>query len=50
VTLRQVTIKTSPEALRLLRLVAALTGEKQYEVLERLLEKETSRLEKRKKK
>ena len=42
-----VTTKTSPEALRLLRIVAAMTGETQYEVLERLLTAERKRLEKR---
>lgn len=31
------TIKTSETAIRLLRLIAAMTGEKQYEVMERLL-------------
>lgn len=40
----QVTMKTTPEALRLVRMVAAMTGEKQYEVLERLLLKEHERL------
>jgi hypothetical protein len=33
----QVTIKTTHEARRLLRMIAAQTGEKQYQVLERLL-------------
>ncbi len=41
---RQTTLKTSPEALRLLRIVAAMTNEKQYEVLERLLKAELNRL------
>ena len=35
-----ITIKTTKEVLKLIRLVAATTGEKQYEVLERLLKKE----------
>lgn len=39
-----VTIKTSPDARRLLRIVAAMTGEKQFEVLERLLRAEEARL------
>jgi len=42
-----ITAKITPKALRLLRLIAALTGEKQYEVLERLLEKEAARLQKK---
>lgn len=37
--------KISHDALRDLRLVAALTGEKQYEVLERLLKQEKERLQ-----
>ena len=44
--MRLVTIKTAPEAQSLLRLVAALTGEKQYEVMLRLLREELKRLEK----
>jgi hypothetical protein len=39
-----VTIKTSDDARRLLRIVAAMTGEKQFEVLERLLRAEEIRL------
>lgn len=39
-----VTIKASRDALKLLRLVAALTGEKQYEVLDRLLRAEAARV------
>ena len=35
-----ISIKTSPRALKLLRLIAAHTGEKQYEVLERVLQQE----------
>ena len=35
-----VTIKTSPKALKLIRLVSAYTSEKQYQLLERLLEAE----------
>lgn len=41
---RAITVKMMPEALRLLRLIAATTGEKQYEVLTRLLGDETKRL------
>jgi len=37
--------KTTPEALRLLRIVAATNGEKQYQVLERLLRAEHKRLQ-----
>lgn len=40
----QVTIKTTPKAKSLIRLVSALSGEKQYELLERLLEAERLRL------
>ena len=39
-----ITTKVTPSTLRLLRLVAAHTGEKQYEVLLRLLEAEARRL------
>jgi hypothetical protein len=39
------TIKIATETLRLLRLVAAQTGEKQYAVLARLLTKEWSRVQ-----
>jgi hypothetical protein len=39
----QVTIKTSPKAKNLIRLVSAMSGEKQYELLERLLEDEEKR-------
>jgi len=35
-----VTNKTTVEALRLIRIIAAMSGEKQYEVLERLLRAE----------
>lgn len=38
------TVKMSPVALRLLRLVAAITGEKQYEVLDRVLGDEFERV------
>lgn len=34
---RLVTIKTTPQALKLLRQICALTSQKQYEVLERIL-------------
>jgi hypothetical protein len=36
----QVNLKTSATARQLLRLIAATTGEKQYEVLERVLRRE----------
>ena len=39
-----ITAKITPHALRLIRLVAAATGEKQYEVMARLLEAEARRL------
>ena len=39
-----VTIKTSAEVRRLLRLIAAMAEERQYEVLERLLRAEVARL------
>jgi len=39
-----VTTKIAPESLRLLRLIAAFTGEKQYEVMDRLLADEAKRL------
>jgi len=39
------TTKIPPSALRLLRMIAASTGEKQSEVLNRLLEAEARRLE-----
>jgi excinuclease UvrABC nuclease subunit len=42
----QCTMKTTPEAQRLLRLIAAHTGEKQYAVLERLLRQELRQLQK----
>lgn len=37
---RLVTMKTTPTALQLLRLVAAATGETQYQLMERLCEAE----------
>lgn len=37
-----ITTKITPKALRLVRLISALTDEKQYEVLERVLEQEYS--------
>jgi hypothetical protein len=43
-----ITVKTSKDVLRLLRVVAAVTGEKQYEVLTRLLRNEMARLKKEK--
>lgn len=42
---RFITIKTTPEALKLLRLIAAYTGERQYKILERLLKRELSSIE-----
>ena len=41
-----ITIKATPQALKLLRLIAALTGDKQYEVLERALKAELERVQK----
>jgi len=41
-----ITTKMTPEALRLIRIIAAMTGEKQYEVLERILKVELERLQK----
>jgi hypothetical protein len=38
-----ITSKITPYALRLLRLIAAATGEKQYAVLERVLRTEAER-------
>jgi len=43
----QITIKTTPKAKHLLRLIAAQTGEKQYQVLERLLSRELAKVQKR---
>jgi hypothetical protein len=40
-----ITTKISNEALRLLRIIAALTGEKQYQALERILKTELDRLQ-----
>jgi hypothetical protein len=42
-----ITMKVTPEALKLLRIIAAHTEETQYQVLERLLTKELERIEKR---
>ena len=42
---KQITHKITVKALRLLRVIAAMTGEKQYEVLERLLAAELKRLQ-----
>lgn len=44
-----ITIKATAEALKLLRLIAAMTGERLYEVLERLLQSELARLDRKKK-
>jgi hypothetical protein len=41
----QVTIKTTPTAQQLLRMIAAQTSEKQYQVLERVLHQEWARLQ-----
>lgn len=41
---RPVTTKIPADALRLLRMIAAATGEKQYEVLNRLMASEAKRL------
>jgi hypothetical protein len=38
------TMKVTPRALKLVRMIAALTDEKHYEVLDRLLSKELARL------
>jgi hypothetical protein len=40
-----ITIKTTKKALELLRLLAAYTGEKQYAILERLLQAELKKVE-----
>jgi hypothetical protein len=40
-----ITTKISNDALRLLRIIAALTGEKQYQALERILKTELDRLQ-----
>ena len=42
----QITIKTTEENQRLLRLIAALTGEKQYQVLQRALLRELAQCQK----
>ena len=39
-----ITMKVTPRALKLVRMIAALTDEKHYEVLDRLLSKELARL------
>jgi hypothetical protein len=39
-----ITAKMTPDALSLARLIAATTGERQYEVFRRVLEKEAKRL------
>jgi hypothetical protein len=43
--MKLITIKTTPRVLQMLRLIAALTGKKQYEVLERLLLAELKRIQ-----
>jgi hypothetical protein len=40
-----VNMKIKPDALRLLRLIAATTGEKQYAILQRLLTMEWTRVQ-----
>jgi hypothetical protein len=40
-----ITTKLSQQALKLARLIAALTGEKQYEVIERALKLELERIQ-----
>jgi hypothetical protein len=40
-----VNMKIKPAALRLLRLIAATTGEKQYAILDRLLTREWERVQ-----
>lgn len=45
----KITVKATTDALEMLRLVAAETGEKQYAVLERLLRAELARLGRKKK-
>jgi len=42
--MENLTIKISPAGRATLRLIAALTGEKHYEVLDRLLEAEKQRI------
>lgn len=44
---KSITIKTTVEALKMLRLISALTGEKQYEILERLLKAELQKIERK---
>lgn len=39
-----VNMKVKPDTLRLLRLIAAATGEKQYAILDRLLTREWARV------
>jgi hypothetical protein len=42
--MKLITAKITPDALRLLRLIAAATGEKQYGALDRILAAEASKL------
>lgn len=42
----QITIKATPKSLSLLRQIAALTGDKQYKILDRLLEHELKKINK----
>ena len=39
-----ITMKTTPEALKLLRILAATTGKMQFEIMERLLNAEADRI------
>ena len=40
----QITIKATPKSLSLLRQIAAITGDKQYKILERILEIELAKI------
>lgn len=40
------TTKSTPRAIQLLRLIAATTGEKQYQIVERIAEREWKRIQK----
>ena len=43
------TVKVSSESRNMLRMLAALTAEKQYQIIERVLKTELEKVEKRKK-
>jgi hypothetical protein len=47
--LKFITAKLTKESHKILRLVAALTNEKQYQIVERLLKAELNKVEKRRK-